>query len=63
MLGGMNSPKKLKDVRFFCCRNKAGLVGLVETTVRQVNFAKVAQSFQGWLCFVNHNAHGKAGSV
>ncbi|KAJ8423783.1 hypothetical protein Cgig2_018442 [Carnegiea gigantea] len=43
---GMNSPNKLKDVRFFCCSNKAGLVGLVETTVRQVNFAKVAQSFQ-----------------
>ncbi|KAJ8434756.1 hypothetical protein Cgig2_019681 [Carnegiea gigantea] len=47
-IGGLNGPNKQKD-------NKVGLLTLMETKVRQINFTKEKDAFQGWTHFVNYN--------
>ena len=46
---GLNWPNKQEDVLSFLHSNKVGLIGVLETKVKQENDSKVAaRTFPGW---------------
>lgn len=60
---GLNSPTKQKEVLATMLKNKAGLVGLLETKIKPNNFAKAYSNvFQGWCVSSNINSH-KGGRI
>ena len=55
---GLNAPNKHKEVLLLCNKEKAGLVGLVETKVKSENMDKVVNKmFGGWQYLTNLESH------
>jgi len=57
---GLNWPNKQEDVKIFLFNNKVGLVGLIETKVKEHNTNKVATAFfPGWHWHTNFSLNPK----
>jgi len=53
---GLNWPNKQEDVKLFLHEKNIGLVGLLETKVKEKNVEKITNKLlQGWDC--HHNFH------
>ena len=57
---GLNWPNKQEDLKIFLFNHKVGLVGLLETKVKEHNTKKVADAiFQGWQWHTNFSLNPK----
>lgn len=55
---GLNVPNKQKEVKLFCNKHEAGLIGLLETKIKSNKIEKISKSmFNGWKFITNLEMH------
>jgi len=56
---GLNWPNKQEDVKIFLHENKIGLVGLLETKIKENKVEKARKLFLGWQWIHNFPLNSK----